>query len=242
MSSIAMLSNIETSGLSSALEKLTGLAQDYVQTNGETVPPILTLFMKSGVALQGYVINVTPGPERRTVLFAVINSAEGASLELKDLEDLSYIFLDEVASITVHQAINIIDLISEGKISRSLGQAPSIGQIENELNQLIENINGLMETQIAADIGELPDPINNEVLHALKATVQDLAYVLKKISLSEISTQALQNNPIRFKITVDDEARVEFNKRQCIVHLGFNGTRALRVSRESLFNNIEELI
>lgn len=235
MGILAQLATIENIGTLATLEKLAEVYGEAHRMPQGSVP-FTTLFLKSGLSLRGQVLALSSDAGPRSVLFLIYDP------KAQEAVDLTYVIVDEVAAVTIHNAIAMINALSDGRIGRPGGPAPSRGEIAGALTAMIDELNEICEGEMTADIGGVPENSPPEVLHAIALTARDLYATLRKIASEELGRQALREKSFKFSFRLGEEPGVHVNRAQFHVSIGVQGNRVDRVSRESLRVNIEEFL
>ncbi len=235
MANLDQLARIENINTHAVLAKLADLYRDAQNDSSQVIPPV-TLHMKAGYSLQGHVLSLSGDHGPQSVLLLLHNPSQ------EEPTDLTYIITSEIAALTIHDAMKVIEQLSDGLISRPSGPPPSMNEISRQLKTLIDELNRSTEGSMTAELSEIPPNSTPEVLQALSITIRDLGSVLKKIASEELGRQALKERGFKFVFKTDIEAKMQVHRNLCHICVGVNGDAVDRPSRESLRSNINEFL
>jgi hypothetical protein len=230
MSTLSQLSLVPNLSAKGTLEKLVEAFVE-AQRSSQKSPPLATLYLKSGVTLRGYVIAMSADTGPQSVVF--IPETEN---------DLSYIHLAEVAAVTVHNAVQLIEQLSDGRIGKPLGAAPSMTELNRLAKGAVDEVNSIADSKMALTLQEPPAQSAPEVYHGLYQTLRDLYIILRKMVSEELSRQHLKEKNFQFTLRVAENAEVQVKNSQFIIFLGVDGKNIDRVSRESIRTYLEEFL
>jgi len=235
MASLAQFADIENIGTHAALEKLADVYREARRNRNQLVPYV-TLYMKSGLGLRGQVLAVAKDFESATVLFLTHDPKAAEPV------DLTYLNSNEIAGVTIHSALVISEYLSNGELHREPSAQLSRADVAQLLRSSLEELNSVGETKMAAEMNDIPETAPQELLQTLYLTVRDLIYVLKKLLAEDLSRQALQQIGFQFSLKVGEEARVQVLNNRCLITTGVRGSQILRVTRESIRENLVEFL
>ncbi len=235
MGLLAQLASIENLGVHASLETLAEAYREATQSAGPPAP-FSTLFLKSGLSMRGHVMALSADTGPRSVLFLIFDPKS------QEPTDLTYVLCEQIAAVTIHGASAIVEQLSDGRVLKPSGPPPSRGELAHRLKATIDEINKLVEGTMSADLNGVPENASDDVLNAVALSIRDLHATLRKFASEELSRQALREKGFRFAIRIAEEPAVQIQNKQVDIYVGAQGTRAERVSRESLRVNIEEFL
>ncbi len=227
LSQLSLVPNLSTKG---ALEKLIEAFIEAQRSTSKT-PPISTLFLKSGITVRGYVLAMSDDTGPQTVVYM----PEGET-------DVSYIHFSEIAGLTVHNAVQLIEQLSDGRVAKPLGTAPSMNELNRLAKGAIEEVNGIADAKMTLTLHEPAAQSSPEVFHALYQTLRDLYIILRKMVGEELSRQHLRERNFQFVLRTAENAEVQVKDVQFSLFVGVDGKKVERVSRESIRTNLEEFL
>ncbi len=235
MANLDQLARIENINTHAVLAKLADVYRDAQNDTSQVIPPV-TLHMKAGYSLQGHILALSGDHGPLSVLLLLHDPSQ------EEPTDLTYILADEIAALTIHSAVNVIEQLSDGLISRPSGPPPSIDELSRQIKTLIDEINKTTEGAMTGELSEIPPNSAPEVLQALSLTVRDLGSVLKKLADEELGRLALKERGFKFIFKTDAEAKMQIHRNHCHIFVGVSGQSVDRLSRESLRSNIHEFL
>ncbi len=192
MFNITQLVGIPQLGVLSSLDRLTEVFQEAAAIKGQKVP-VVSIYLKSGQYIQGYLIGFSSGPEKKSVLIANYRATEDAA------QDLTYVFVDEISGITVHEADSVVDQLSSGQINLSLKKTPTITEIQTHLQNSVKDFNKRFSAKVSAEISEAASATQKKhELEALYFCVVDWTRAIRKYAGDEIVQQSLKDNAYKF--------------------------------------------
>ena len=234
MFDITQLVGIPQLGVLSSLERLIEVFQEAAALHGQKVP-VVSVYLKSGQYIQGYLICFNSGPEKKSVMIANYRTSEVTS------QDLTYILVDEIAGFTVHEADSIVDHLSSGQINLSLPKTPSLEEIHSHLQKLVRDFNGQMGAQVTAEL--MGGGSAKAELEALYFCVTDWIRALRKYSQDEIAQQSFKENAYKFIFKFGPVAKIEnLNGREFHLVIGKENEKYVRISRFAIEAFLKEIV
>lgn len=201
MFNITQLVGVPQLGVLSTLERLSEVFQEAASIQGQRVP-VVSVYLKSGQYIQGYLICFNSGPEKKSVLIANYRATDETA------QDLTYVLVDEISGLTVHECDSIIDHLSSGQINISLKVTPSLKDVNNHLQSFVKDFNARMGAQLSAEISTLT-PISDPELEAIYFCVTDWTRAIRKHGNDEIAAQAFKDNAYKFIFKIGNSAKIE---------------------------------
>lgn len=232
MSTLLQLAQVPNIGPTGVLERLIEDAREAAQGTQKTLP-LTTLFLKSGLSLRGHVIALSEDSGPRSIVLLMQGAQDQA-------QDLSYVLLSEIAGLAVHNAVNAIEHLSDGRITKPLANAPTPADLHKVAKAVIEEINLLTDGQMTLAVQETGAENSPELLQGLYLTLRDLYSVLKKLAGEELGRRSLEQIGFQFTIRVADVAAVQIKRNACAITVGSGPNGIERVSRDSLRAYLEE--
>ncbi len=205
MFDITQLVGIPQLGVLSSLERLTEVFQEAAAIPGQKVP-VVSIYLKSGQYIQGYLICFNSGPEKKSIVVANYRATDEAA------QDLSYIFVDEISGFTVHEADSIVDHLSSGLINLSLKKTPSFEETSEYLQKFVKELNSRLGSKVSAQLGSQSSNPEKAELEALYFCATDWTRAMRKHSNDEIAQQALRDQSYSFTFKVGPVAKIETSK------------------------------
>ncbi len=230
MGTLSQLATIENLGALAALEKL---AEIFAETGPA---PFATLFLKSGLSMRGQVLALSADAGPRSALFLIHDP------KAREPADLTYVLCDEVAAVTIHNAVAVVDALSDGRVGKPGDPAPARGEIARTLKSMLDELNEICSSDMTGGLDGVPEDSPPEVLNAVALAARDVYATLKKVAAEELGRQALREKGFQFTFRVAQEPQINVNSSQFEVSVGVQGGRVDRVSRDSLRVNIEEFL
>jgi hypothetical protein len=236
MFDITQLVGIPQLGVLSSLERLTEVFQEAAGTPGQKVP-VVSIYLKSGQYIQGYLICFSSGPEKKSIVVANYKATEDAA------QDLSYIFVDEISGFTVHQADSIVDHLSSGLINLNLKNTPSLNETSEYLQNFVNDLNSRLGAKVSAElIVNSSNPMKAE-LEALYFCVTDWIRAMRKHSNDEIAQQSLRDHSYQFKFNIGPVAKMDTSKsNEFILFVGKENEKYERISRTTIEACLKEFV
>jgi hypothetical protein len=230
MSTLSKLSTVPNLSTKGALEKLVEAFVEAQKSSSKT-PPLSTLFLKSGITVRGYVLALSEETGPQTVVYM----PEGET-------DVSYINYSEIAGLTVHNAVQLIEQLSDGRVAKPLNAAPSMNELNKMAKGAIDEVNGIADAKMTLTLHEPSAKSSPEVFHGLYQTLRDLYIILRKMVGEELSRQHLRERNFQFVLRVGENAEVQVKDAQFSIFVGVEGKKVERVSRDSIRTNLEEFL
>ena len=237
MFNITQLVGIPQLGVLSSLERLTEVFQEAAAIKGQKVP-VVSIYLKSGQYIQGYLIGFNSGTEKKSVLIANYRATEEAA------QDLTYVFVDEISGITVHEADSVVDQLSSGQINLSLKKTPSITEIQTHLQNSVNDFNKRFSAKVSAEISEASRVTQKKhELEALYFCVVDWARAIRKHAGGEIAQQSFKDHAYKFIFAFGPSPKIESPDRTSLVIISATDDEKVeRVSRLTIAAALEEFV
>ncbi len=237
MFNITQLVGIPQLGVLSSLERLSEIFQEAASIKGQKVP-IASIYLKSGQYIQGYLICFNSGPEKKSVLIANYRATDDAA------QDLTYIFVDEIAGLTVHEADLVVDQLSSGQINLSLKKTPSIEEMQSQIQNFLKDFNSRFSAKISCEIA--PAAINTQEkaeLEALFFCITDWTRAMRKHANDEIAQQAFKDGTYKFIFSFGAAPKIESSDGTNIrIAIGIDSDKVDRVSRFAIEATLKEFV
>ncbi len=237
MFNITQLVGIPQLGVLSSLERLSEVFQEASTIKGQKVP-VVSIYLKSGQYIQGYLICFNSGPEKKSVLIANYRATEDAA------QDLSYVFVDEIAGLTVHEADLVVDQLSSGQINLSLKKSPSVEEIQSQIQNFLKDFNKRYSAKVSCEIA--PAAINTQAkaeVEALFFGVTDWTRAMRKHGNDEIAQQAFKDNLYKFIFSFGAAPKIESQDGTTIrIVIGIDSDKVERVSRFAIEATLKEFV
>ncbi len=237
MFDITQLVGIPQLGVHSSLERLAEVFQEAAAIKGQKVP-VVSIYLKSGQYIQGYLICFNSGPEKKSILVANYRASEDAA------QDLTYIFVDEIAGLTVHEADTVVDQLSSGQINISLKKTPTVEEIQSQIQNFLLDFNKRFNAKVGCEIA--PAAINTQEkseLEALYFGVTDWTRAMRKHANDEIAQQSFKDNPYNFIFSFGATAKIESQDGTNIrLVIGLDSDKVDRVSRFAIETTLKEFV
>jgi hypothetical protein len=230
MSTLAQFATIPNTGTHTALKRL---AEAFLEAtkNSNKAPPVATLFLRSGVSLRGSVIALSTD-DPLSVLFVPAESET----------DLIYILVTEISGVVVHNAVGLIETLSDGRIAKPMTNAPSMAELHKLAKAATDELNTMTEGKMSISFQEPAGNSPPAVYHGLYHALRDVFIILRKKASEELGRQHLHERGFQFVIRTAESAEVQVRDNHFQVLVGVDGEQVERVTRESIRSNIEEFI
>ena len=237
MFNITQLVGIPQLGVLSSLERLTEVFQEAAAIKGQKVP-VVSIYMKSGQYIQGYLICFNSGPEKKSVLIANYRVSEDAA------QDLSYVFVDEIAGLTVHEADSVVDQLSSGQINLSLKKTPTFEEIQAHLQNFVKDFNSRLSAKISCEFAQSAAATQKKPeLEAMFFSVTDWTRAMRKHGNDEIAQQAFKDNTYKFIFSIGPAPKIEcLDGSNIQITIGVDGEKIDRISRFAIEATLKEIV
>ena len=231
MSTLSHFALIPNLGTASVIEKL---AESFKETakNPQKKANSVTLYLKSGLGLRGHIVAVTEDTGPKTVVYLPEDAKDS---------DMGYILLSEVVAVVVHQAVALIEQLSDGRIAKPMATAPSMNELNRLAKTAIDEVNAASDGKMTLTIHE-PAQKSAEVMNGLYLTLRDLYSILRKSVSEELGRQHLHERNFQFSIRLAEQAEVQVRDANFQILLGVDGEGVVRVSRDSIRSYLEEFM
>ncbi|MEW6733981.1 MAG: hypothetical protein AB1489_21825 [Acidobacteriota bacterium] len=155
---------------------------------GENIPTVLiTLHLRSGRDLRGWLIDLS---EERGQLAALLQ-LPGNDLH-NPQTDLLYLELSTIEAVTIHNAWEVANLISFGRIGAPPGVSPPTRlEVKRSLVELSHSLAQTIDISLSYQVDWNKIPQSGEPLRALAETVREATEVLKGIGQDPLGKEAL---------------------------------------------------
>lgn len=237
MFNITQLVGVPQLGVLSSLERLTEVFQEAAAIKGQKVP-VVSIYLRSGQYIQGYLICFNSGPERKSILIANYRAKEDAA------QDLTYVFVDEISGLTVHEADSVVDQLSSGQINLSLKKTPTIDEIQAHLQSFVKDFNKKFFAKVSAEIS--PEALATQKKHELEALyfcVVDWTRAMRRHANDEIAQQSFKDGTYKFIFSFGTAPKVSSNDGSIIqIVSASENDKVERVSRFAIEATLKEFV
>ncbi len=237
MFNITQLVGIPQLGVLSSLERLSEIFQEAAAIKGQKVP-VISIYLKSGQYIQGYLICFNSGPERKSILIANYRANEEAA------QDLTYVFVDEIAGLTVHEADSVVDQLSSGQINLSLKKTPTFEEIQTHMQNFVKDFNKRHSAKISCEISAQASTTQKKAeFEALFFSITDWTRAMRRHGNDEIAQQAFKDNNYKFTFGFGTAPKIESPDGSNIkITIGIEGEKIERVSRFAIEATLKEFV
>ena len=159
-------------------------------------------------------------------------------------QDLTYVFVDEIAGITVHEADSVVDQLSSGQINLSLKQTPSLSEIQAHLQNFTKEFNQQITAKVSAEISAVALKVQKKnELEALYFSVVDWTRAMRKHASDEIIQQTFKDATFKFVFTFGPIPQVSSEDGNVIKIIStITGDNVERVSRFVIESKLREFV
>jgi hypothetical protein len=188
--------------------------------------PLVTLYVDSGAVFTGFILDLEPEPRGGKWLLVHI-PGEGSR---QPAPDVVYLHGDHIVALIVH---NVVEM------GKPPADAPSPTRLElrREMEQVNNEINSLLETEVCFQIEweELPD--EGDPLWALDYLLRTAGTVIKDVAADDLGRQALAGKLQVIRLAVGEKA--EALLVDGTLHLTSGAAVASRLSAAELLRALE---